>query len=310
MTVLLDTPVRGATVDIAPLIANRFSGRLIDVTVSSRTLANLAGLKRARRPGRGLEFEEVRGYVPGDDVRAIDWRVTARSGEAHTKLFHEDHEQPISVAVDLRSAMKFGSVNAFKSVLAAHAASLILWSGLLRGERVGAAVLHDHGVEEIPHKRSRNTVLHALGLLAEHGSSESSDSPSPSTTLQDLLEQLQRSCSPGGRVFIIGDFVDGLAEPAVQALRRLAKRVQLILIQVSDPLDRELPKDGLYSVTDGHQRISIDTADIRCRDDYQTDYQRSLDQLTKTCRHYRAPLLQISTDAALLPTLQMVFPAR
>ena len=129
------TGPRGAVVTAEGLIASRFAARFVDVTGQTRALANLAGMRRSRQRGRGVEFDEVRAYAAGDDVRAIDWRVTARSGTPHTKLFHEDREQPILVAVDQRSPMKFGASRCFKSVMAAHVGALALWSGLQAGER-------------------------------------------------------------------------------------------------------------------------------------------------------------------------------
>ncbi len=304
------TPVRGATIDTATLIANRFAGRLINVAAPSRALASLAGQRRTRQRGRGLEFEEVREYVPGDDIRAIDWRVTARSGEAHTKLFHEDHEQPVTVAVDLRGSMKFGSRYAFKSVVAAHAASLVLWSGLDRGERVGAMVLHHEGVAETRAQRSRNTVLHALGSLGEYGQPDQGLNRQGAPALGDLLLQLQRHSRPGSRVFLFSDFSDGLDDAALQALRQLAKRTQLVAMHVSDPLERHLPAAGSYSVADGNAVASLDTADAGIRDSYQQEYERRLNDLRSHYRDYRVPLVELSTDTSPLLALQRLFPAR
>lgn len=305
----LDAPVRGATVDTAELIANRFAGCLLNVTAASRLLANLAGQKRSRQRGRGLEFEEVRQYVPGDDVRAIDWRVTARSGEPHTKLFHEDHEQPITVAIDLRTPMKFGSVNAFKSVLAAHTASLLLWSALDRGERVGAMVLHDNGINEIRPKRSRNTVLHAIGALVSFAQPAESMAGQPES-LAALLTQLQRSASPGGRVFLISDFHDGLNPGSLEPIRQLAKRCQVVAIHISDPLEAHLPSAGRYSVSDGHRTTSLDTADTQTRAMYERQFAEQLAALSRSYKDYRIPMLQLGTDRAPMAVLQKVFPGR
>ena len=116
-----------ADIDSSALIATLFSARFLYVTKARRALANLAGAKLSYRRGRGVLVDEVRQHTAGDDVRAIDWRVTARSGEPHTKLFHEERERPVLIALDLRRTMRFGSRNCFKSVLAAHTASLLLW---------------------------------------------------------------------------------------------------------------------------------------------------------------------------------------
>ena len=159
----------GAIVTAEALIASRFAARFVDVTGQSRALANLAGMRRARQRGRGVEFDEVRAYAAGDDVRAIDWRVTARSGSPHTKLFHEDREQPILVAADLRASMKFGSKCCFKSVLLAHVGAVALWSGLQAGERIGGAVLGDNTLHDTCPKRSQHAVLSMIGDLVSEG---------------------------------------------------------------------------------------------------------------------------------------------
>lgn len=306
----LDIPVRGAAVDTHDLIANRFAGKLVNVAAPSRALASLAGQRRTRQRGRGLEFEEVREYVAGDDIRAIDWRVTARSGEPHTKLFHEDHEQPVTVAVDLRESMKFGSRHAFKSVLAAHAASLVLWSGLDRGERVGAIVLHDTGTSDVKPQRSRNTVLHALGAMSEHGQPQASQTAGERCSLADMLLQLQRHSRPGSRIFLFSDFSDGTTPESLQAIRQLAKRTQLVAMHVSDPLESRLPSAGRYSVADRFAVASLDTANPSTRDAYARDFETRVGGLAASLRDFRVPLVRMSTEEAPLKTLQKLFPSR
>ena len=145
--------------------------------------------KDVRRPERRHEPWFQKGI--GDDVRAIEWRVTARSGTAHTKLFHEDREQPILVAIDQRTPMKFGSTRCFKSVMAAHVGTLALWSALGAGERVGGIVLGDHTLSDTRPKRSQHSVLRVIGDLVREGVPSASVS-APSNRLSDLLQQLER----------------------------------------------------------------------------------------------------------------------
>ena len=164
-----DAVVKGAEVRPEDLIGTRYQAKFINVSAASKTLAHLAGAKRSQRRGRGVEFEEVRQYAAGDDIRAIDWRVTARSGEPHTKLFHEEKERPVLVAVDLRKPMKFGSVNCFKSVLAAHCASLLLWSALQHGERVGGMVFGDEHAQDTRPRRSKHAVLSMVQSMVAAG---------------------------------------------------------------------------------------------------------------------------------------------
>ena len=132
----------------------------------NRALSVLAGPNKSNFRGRGIDFEEVRNYQPGDDIRSIDWRVTARTGTAHTKLFREERERPVLVAVDQRSSMFFGSSHCFKSVLAAQLASLLAWSALDAGDRVGGLVFNDASHREIRPRRSRKTVLALLSQIS------------------------------------------------------------------------------------------------------------------------------------------------
>ena len=291
------------------LIAARFIARFIDVTGQTRALANLAGMRRARQRGRGVEFDEVRAYAAGDDVRAIDWRVTARSGTPHTKLFHEDREQPILVAVDQRAAMKFGSQRCFKSVMAAHIGCLALWSGLQAGERVGGAVLGDKGIADSRPKRSQHAVLKVIRDLVQAGTPQS-DNNAEQTSIADLIQQLERISRPGTRLFVISDFHDLLDEDHLAPLRRLARKTQVVAISVADALEAELPRAGYYSVTDGDHHSQLDTGISGIRESYAADYQSHQSLIARRLRELRIPLLAVRTDDDPLARLLTVFPAR
>jgi uncharacterized protein (DUF58 family) len=266
-------------------------------------------MKRARQRGRGVEFDEVRAYAAGDDVRAIDWRVTARSGTAHTKLFHEDREQPILVAIDQRTPMKFGSTRCFKSVMAAHIGTLALWSALSAGERVGGVVLGDNSLSDTRPKRSQHSVLRVIGDLVREGAASAADR-APSNSLSDLLQQLERIARPGTRIFLISDFHDLLEADNLSPLRRLARRTQLVGIAVNDRLEAELPRSGHYSVTDGNHHSSLDTGADSIREAYASQYRENQDHTARRLRELRIPLLKISTGDDPLRRLLTVFPAR
>jgi uncharacterized protein (DUF58 family) len=298
---------KGATSDVAALIGTRFSARYLDVTKASRALAHLAGAKRSRRRGRGVEFDEVRQYTAGDDVRSIDWRVTARSGSPHTKLFHEERERPVLVAVDLRRSMQFGSRNCFKSVLAAHTASLLLWSALDRGERVGGMVVRGSQVSDFRPARSRHTVLSLIGeMTTSHRAGEQEDE----TPMAEQLRQLRRIARPGSALFIISDFHDGLEESALEPLRQLAKHVQITAIAVHDSLEQELPLAGRYVVADDLGRSALNTQNSSLRSHYRTGFEQQIADLASALLGLRIPLIRMRTDEPPLPTLQRYFPAR
>lgn len=291
------------------LVAARFIARFIDVTGQTRALANLAGMRRARQRGRGVEFDEVRAYVAGDDVRAIDWRVTARSGTPHTKLFHEDREQPIMIAVDQRAPMKFGSQRCFKSVMAAHIACLALWSGLQAGERVGGAIMGDRGISDTRPKRSQHAVLNVIRDLVSEGTPKS-DNSTEHPSIADLMRQLERIARPGTRLFVISDFHDLLDEDHLAPLRRLARKAQIVAVSVTDALEAELPRAGYYAVTDGDNHSQLDTGIAGIRESYAEDYRSHQALLSRRLRELRIPLLSVRTNDDPLKRLLTVFPAR
>lgn len=300
---------RGAVIRSAPLIATRFAARFLNVTAPSKTLAQLAGTRRATQRGRGVEFDEVRLYAAGDDVRAIDWRVTARSGEPHTKLFHEERERPVLVAVDLRSPMKFGSRYCFKSVLAAEVAALVLWSALDRGERVGGLVFDDNELRELRPQRSRKTVLRLIGELERMGAPLAAV-PVMTAPLGAQLKRLRKVTRAGATVFVISDFHDLMTGDGVEGLTRLARHCQVIAVRVSDRLEHELPPDGRYVVEDSRGRSVLDTADSRLRRRYHDESAARDGAVGDTLRRLRIPLIGLRTGDAPLDMLKTVFPGR
>lgn len=302
----MEQVVRGAVIDPSVLIGARFEARYINVTRASRALANLAGAKRSTRRGRGVEFDEVRQYAAGDDVRAIDWRVTARSGDPHTKLFHEERERPVLVAVDLRRPMFFGSQNCFKSVLAAYTASLLLWSALDRGERVGGMVFAGNHANDIRPARSRKAVLSMIGELGRHTNA----SPEAEMPFSEQLRQIQRIARPGSSLFLLSDFSDGLDAEALDTLRRLARHLQITALAISDPLEQELPAAGRYVVADTKGRAALNTSDPAIRQRYREDFEAHYATLTQAYQGLRIPIIQLSTGSAPLLSLQRYFPTR
>ena len=296
----------GADIDSSPLIAARFSARFLDVTKASRALANLAGAKRSYRRGRGVEFDEVRQYTAGDDVRAIDWRVTARSGEPHTKLFHEERERPVLISLDLRHTMRFGSRNCFKSVLASHTASLLLWSALDRGERVGGIVVSGNRAEDIRPARSRHTVLAIIREMVRCDKNNGDGEPLP---LAEQLKQIQRIARPGSALFLISDFHDGLDPKVLQTLRRLVQHVQITGVMISDPLERNLPAAGHYVVSDASGRSALNTGNRKLVAQFSAEFDGHEQALREAYQGLRIPLIQISTDQLPLNVLQRYFPA-
>lgn len=219
----------------------------------------LTGRRASRMRGRGLNFEEIRGYLPGDDVRSIDWRVTARMGEPHVRVFTEERDRPAIVAVDQRQAMFFGSRVAMKSVVAAEAAALAAWRVVKVGDRVGAFVFNDTDVVEIRPHRSRRTVMRIIGAVVEQNHALRADSAVPPhpQMLNRVLEDLARRAGHDHLVAIISDF-DGVDDETRRLVSRLARHNDVIAVPVTDPLSAELPARGRFVMGDGALQVEVD----------------------------------------------------
>lgn len=308
---MLEFLPKGHKVSAERLVEGRHVAQSININAQSKALALLAGRRKIRQRGRGVDFEEVRLYAPGDDVRSIDWRVTARSGDPHTKLFQEDREQPIVLLVDLRSPMWFGSKNCFKTVLASHIASVLAWAGLDAGERVGGIAMTNSGLFEIKPQRSKRSVLRLLRLM-ESATAPSAASPSDASDSWSVaLSQLKSLSRPGARLMLISDFTDLLADTAVEkTLRDIVSHRQVVCFKITDPLDAELPPSGKYALTDGNKQIKMDTSLQRLRSAYKDDFERAHAEVTEYLRRYQVPLVPVDTSENPNELLQRVFPKR
>lgn len=301
-------PAQGAAVDIARLLALRFPARQLDIRRRRRALAQLSGGQRSNFRGRGIEFEEVRGYQPGDDIRAIDWRVTARTGAAHTKLFHEERERPVLLVVDQRASMQFGSQHCFKIVLAAEIAALIAWSALSNNERVGGLLMRDQDHWEMRPKNSRRTVLTLLSALADTPQ-EIEPTANTDERFSTLLRNVRRVARPGSSVFLISDFDGAQHETAKEELFQLARHVEITAIHCSDPLESVLPPAGRYSVTNGQARTDLDTGMPGLAERFGELYTQRIDGYRQQLLRLGIPMLSAQTTQAPLTLLRDIYGA-
>ncbi len=289
-------PAKGARQELAGLIALRYPARKLNLGYRSRALSALAGPNKSNFRGRGIDFEEVRSYQPGDDIRTIDWRVTARTGAAHTKLFREERERPVLLVVDQRNSMFFGSRHCFKSVLAGQLASLLAWSALDRGDRVGGLVFNDDSHRELRPRRSRKNVLTLLSEITRYNAALPCDSAATESSFATMLGNLRRIARPGSSLFLISDFRGAGSTRASEHLFELAKHTELTAIACEDPLESELPRAGSYTVTDGEKRSQLHTADKQLRQEYAVQHRAYRDGLAHQLMSLGVPLLNASTQ--------------
>jgi len=292
---------RGAYPNLQQLLAlrNYTPGLSLDTVVRTSTSA---GNWQTRLRGRGLDFAEVRLYQAGDDIRNIDWRVTAKTQKTHTRLFSQERERPIILAADLRSDMFFGTVNCFKSVACAGFMAAIAWAALQSRDKVGGLVIGDNSHIEIRPKASRKVVLSYIHYLEQY--CQQLVSPIATTvkqTLDQLLMKLQQVARPGSAVYIASDFHDIEAINKGRLLK-LSQHCQVRFILVSDPLEWQLPENNLLQITDGHN-----TSELSNKKQTYQHMQQRVKLIETLCKPLNIEIIQLSTQDNLLAVLQQRF---
>jgi uncharacterized protein (DUF58 family) len=259
--------------------------------------------------GRGMEFDESRPYQPGDDPRSIDWRVTARSTTAYTKLFREERERPVLLVVDLRSGMHFATRGSFKSVRVSYAATLLAWAAHQRGDRLGGIIFGDTTHRELKPRLGRQAALHFVHELVNHadwrpGESAAAAGQHPAA-LQQAMAALRRVTRPGSLVIVLSDF-NGFGRSAQSYLAGVARHNEVLAVSCSDPMEEELPPPGRYRVVARDDSVEIDTAGSRSRHAYHDEFAKRQQELQEFCRRYKIHLLPISTAQDPVSRLQQV----
>lgn len=252
-------------VDLAHLRGLEAQGERLRLLPRQPARSVLNGRHGSRLRGRGLDFLELRGYLPSDDVRSIDWRVTARTGVPHVRVFTEERDRPVLVVVDQRMSMFFGSRLAMKSVTAAEVAALVAFAVLAQNDRIGAIIVEDERLTDIRPKRSRATLTRLLTQLANanqrlHAEAE----PVAPTSLDAVLMAVTRLARRDHLVIVISDF-DVIGPHSERLLAGLSRHNDVVLAPVSDPLSETLPKDLHRIVSDGRLQATLDTSDAEVR---------------------------------------------
>ncbi|HWL56286.1 MAG TPA: DUF58 domain-containing protein [Paracoccus sp. (in: a-proteobacteria)] len=269
----------------------------------------LAGRRASRLRGRGLEFEEIRAYLPGDDTRSMDWRVTARTGSPHVRVTREERDRPALIIIDQRQSMFFGSRLNMKSVTAAEVAALAAWRILAAGDRVGGLVLSDTAIEDQRPARSRNAVLRLLSLIATRNAALSAEAPVVADApgiLDHALEQAARVVTHDWLVIILSDF-DGAGDGTFRALSRLARNNDLVLGLIYDPLAHEVPAAGRLVIGDGHLQVELDFAEKKVQRNLAETGGERLRGLLAWQERLDAAILPVSAGEATLPQILRLF---
>lgn len=293
-------------ISINELIALRQQARNLNLNRKQAARAELAGGHASRFRGRGMDYQESRIYQPGDDIRNMDWRVTARTGRPHTKLYQEERERPVVVCVDLNPSMFFASRGALKSVVAARAASLIGWAAAAHGDRIGALLFNGEH-HELPPQGGKHGVLRLISQLVRQSDPlENLKHPPHPEGLNIALARLRRVSRPGSLIFLLSDFY-GIDDETGKHLMRLRQHNDVVAIQLIDALELSPPPPARYAVSDGQHEGILDTRSASVRKTYTDFFSRHHQTVQDLMRSLAIPLLQLSTEDNVADALRQRF---
>jgi len=273
---------------------------------ATKVRSQMSGAYNSPFKGRGMEFDESRPYQPGDEVRNLDWRIMARSGKAHTKLFREERERPVLICVDDRMAMNFATQGMFKRVMAARAASLLAWSAAAHGDRLGGVIFSEQAHQEQRPGRGKKAVLQWIQRLVNHHQLTGSEKMEPDSAFRDALARLRRVAKPGSLIFLISDFRH-MDQQSQRHLQHLSRHHDLVALYIYDVIEQSLPVAGIYPVCPAdqeHLQRQLDTRDRKRRLEYAAQFEQRVDNMKLLCRRLHIHFIACATDDDLLTQLQ------
>ena len=277
--------------------------RHIEIRTSHLVNEVLAGQYNSAFRGRGMEFEEVRQYVVGDDVRAIDWNVSARYGEPYVKVYREERELTVMLLVDVSGSHLFGTQDQLKRDLAAEVCATLAFSAIGNNDKVGLILFTDRVEKFVPAKKGRRHVLRVIRELLYH------ESAGLGTDLTAALEHLGRVTTRRSVVFVVSDFQAGGYEHALRVARR---RHDLIPVIVDDLRELSLPDAGIMELMDSEtgEMITVDTASRRFREGFAEDARRQGERRRKMFRRLDVETIELSTGQPFVEPLTRYFHKR
>lgn len=282
--------------------------RLIEIQTDQAVDDVLAGEYSSVFKGSGMEFEEVREYAPGDEIRSIDWNVTARMGKPFVKRYVEERELTIWFLVDLSASGSFGSRSQLKSETAAEFCALLAFAAIRNNDKVGLVVFTDRVELSIAPSKGRTHVLRLIRELLRFAPQ------GRGTDLGTALEYLGRVTHKRGVVFLVSDFLTPapLAQEGGKRLRILARRHDLVAVVVGDARERELPNVGLIELEDAEtgERVLLDTSSAKVRREYASAARRRLEALRDFFRATGIDQVEVLTGKDYVRDLRTLFRRR
>lgn len=298
--------MQGITITLDELLALRHVANQICLPQPKSSRSSQHGDYHSPFRGRGMDFLENRVYQPGDDIRSINWAVTARTGKTHTKIYQQERERPVYIILDFNDSMYFGTKVAYKSVIAAKTAALIAWAALKNGDRVGSVLVKDTGQILRP-CHSKQNLMQFLKSLVSFVIPESNGY----IGIDNALKKLKRTIKSGSLIYVISDFYN-LNKAVEQELYYLAKNHDVTNILIYDPLEKTPPKDDRYLFHDFRNQKSmlLDTHSRLVNKDYETIFRDRITQIKKLCYVTGMQLIELATNDDLAKMLRQILPRK
>ncbi len=297
----------GITADLDSLIKFKSDAQSLKLKLSRGARSVIAGQHRSKFRGRGMDYAESRHYQPGDDVRTIDWRLSARTGETYTKVFIEERERPVFLLADFSASMYFGTKRSFKTVSAANAASLISWAAVQNGDRLGGVVVENGNVHDLKPRPGKIGALAMLNLLAE--STHEIPHSSGKSDLNSGLSHLSKVAHPGSLIFLFSDLY-GFDEASQRHLSVMNQHNDIIVCQILDPLEKSPPAPGRYVLVDAsnnQQRLILDTHKTKTQNQYSRAFSKRKESINSFMESQNIPLIELLSDSDPVQVLQETF---
>jgi uncharacterized protein (DUF58 family) len=311
MAAVTGSAIGSVYVDAAHLAKLEFRARGLSFLAPPPVTSILSGNHASRLRGRGLNFEEIRGYLPGDDIRHIDWKVSLRLGKAQVRTYTEERDRPLLVVVDQRMSMFFGSSRAFKSVIAAEAAALAVWMGFAAGDRVGGVIFDDTTVMRMKPLRSRSRIKTLFGEIARmnralHGESLQRTNYAQ---LDKALEGVLHLAGHDYLICVLSDFA-GAGERTRQLLRQLSRHNDVVAGMIFDPLGQRMPEHRPLVVSEGRLQVELRIDNERVRLPLASVLEERTARVEKLLRSSGVPLMALSTAEPAIDQVRRLFGQR
>jgi uncharacterized protein (DUF58 family) len=298
----------GVIVELSELIALQRYVQTVSYKPQSRVIR--AGNHLSKIRGRGMDFSEVRNYQAGDEIRHMEWRITARTGKPHIKLYQEERERPVVMMTDFNPSMYFGTRVAFKTVVAAQLAALLAWTVVKQGDRVGGFLFSATSHNEFMPRSREAGVLPFLAGLSQYTRDRTQNSTALlGRSLSYALQRVRRVAKPGSTVVLISDFYN-LDKDSEQHLSRLCSHNNVLAYHICDPLEIAPPKPQQYAITDGQDEILLDTTVPAVSRGYINYCDQRIAALQAQFKRLQIQYVQVKAEADLPLLVRQTFPRR